>query len=243
VALDEPPVSAVQAIEWANLPDAVRAVAEEFQFARHHRSFVGMRLKEHGDDAVSALLTLVRTSPDSTLQRDAFQALRRLFPEHPRLKEFVLREGLRSPHFSIRYESLWHVGDHDWKEAREQLVQQLSDRNAQSWHRFTAAKSLAELGEPRALPVLLEAVKNDRYMPRHFGNIGLKAITGKDLTDFNYEYGEGAFVSGGVEATILNRDPLSDADLLAKRFTALRDYLQWLQAARPELYEQLVTRF
>lgn len=241
----EPPVSALQAVDWAALPDGVRTAADEFRFAAHWRdqSAAGMRLKDYGDDAVSALLTLVRTSADDKLQREAFNLLRRHFPGHPRLKEFVLNDGLRSTNFNIRYESLWQVGDHGWQDGHEQLVRQMSDQNAQSWHRFTAAKSLAELGNPRSLPVLLQAVKNDRYMPRHFGNIGLKALTGKNLTDFNYEYGEGAFVSGGVEATFLNPDPAHEADRLAKRYAALRDYLQWLEKARPDLYEHLTTRF
>ena len=157
--------------------------------------------------------------------------------------ETVLRCGLESTNSAIRYESQFHAGTQQWAAAAPVLWSQMTDRNSDEWTRFVAAKSLGELGDARALRVLVEAVQHDRYMPRYFGNTGLKALCGKDLTDFGYEYGEGAFVSGGREATMLNPDPLSVADIKAKRFTALRDFLRWLQKEKPELYDGLETRF
>lgn len=242
----EPPVSALPAISWAQLPDDVRLATEKFQQADHwrDRSDRGKELVPLGEPAVAAMLVVLRSGDNQRLRRDALQWLRKQHPTQADVKDFILTEGLTSSDFTIRYESLWHVGEHRWTEAREALFKQMRYDHNEDWHRFVAAKSLGELGDTRALRTLIEAAQHDRYMPRHFGNIGLKALTGKSLDDFgNYNYGEGAFVSGGREAMLMNPDPLASATTLAQRYAASRDFLQWLQTERPMLYETLVTRF
>jgi hypothetical protein len=242
---DDRPPSALTAIHWASLPDEVRGLATKFVAAGkwRERSSIGQELAARGDAAVEAWLAILETSDDHRLLGDAFYHLRRQFPDHAQTKEYILTQGLRSAHESIRYESLFHVGEQKWPEAREQLYAHLGKKKDQpdSWSRFVAAKSLGELGDTRALPTLIEAVQHDRYMPRHFGNLGLKGLTGKSLEDFNYSYGEGAHVSGGREMLFLNHDPILTADFRARRYTAYRDFLQWLRDNRAEMYEMLTT--
>ncbi len=245
-ANDEPPVSADLAVKWAALSAESRVLAEEYRTVPHwrERSALAKQMKGRGEEAVTVWLSLLQQEPDERPQhRDAFYFLRTQFPDHPRLREYILRWGLTSANPSVLYESQFHAGTQHWTEATPMLWQQMTDRTATDWTRFVAAKSLGEFGDARSLGVLIEAVQNERYMPRHFGNLGLKALCGKNLTDFGYEYGEGAFVSGGVEARMANPDPFVEADRKAKRFTALRDFLQWLQKEKPELYDGLVTRF
>lgn len=237
---DDRPASALTAVQWAALPDDVRALATEYVDAKHwrKRGAVGRELASRGDAAVEALLVILQTAENQQLLQDAFHDLRKHFPNHAATKEFILTQGLRSAHEDIRYESLFHVGEQKWPEAREQLYKQMNDRT-KSWNRFVAAKSLAELEDVRALQTLIEAVQHDRYMPRHFGHIGLTALTGKSLNDFDYKYGEGAFVSGGAEGLLDNPDPLMSVEIRIRRYTACRDYLQWLCDNRPEMYQKL----
>ena len=138
------PVSAIPAIEWAALPDDVRDAA--LRYARtgqwRERSKIGDELAPHGDRAVIAMLTLIRTTDNASLRRDGIGWLRRNFAQHAALKEFVLAEGLSSPDFSIRYACLWHVGAQKWDggETRQQLFTQMREPQADEWLRFTAAK-------------------------------------------------------------------------------------------------------
>ena len=70
-------------------------------------------------------------------------------------------------------------------------------------------------------------------------NIGIEALSGKDLDDFGeYNYHEGTFVSGGVEYQRAF-DAASVSAQKAKRYQALAAYCKWLQAERPELYKHL----
>lgn len=242
----EVPADAALAVRWAAVSDETRVLVEQYRSAGHwrERSAIAKQLQPQGEDAVTAWLYLLEQEPDKNrMHNDAFYHLRTQTPDHPRLRDYVLRYGLNAENSAIRYESQFHAGTQHWQAAAPVLWQQMIDRHQTDWTRFVAAKSLGELGDVRSLGTLIEAVQNERYMPRHFGNIGLKALCGKNLTDFGYKYGEGAFVSGGKEAMMLNPDPLFEADRKAKRFTALRDFLQWLQKEKPEWYDGLVTRF
>ena len=81
---------------------------------------------------------------------------------------------------------------------------------------------------------------SDAYMPRSMANIGLNALSGKDLDDFEgYNHGEGATVSGGNEAVPLEVDAVDDAEKKAKRYAATAAYFRWLRQARPDLYKHV----
>lgn len=236
----EPPVSALLAIDVARLSPTATELAQGFQAADRWqaRAELAPRIHDLGEEAAVVWLQLVEQGATSQVRRDALTRFRQQFPTHPRLKEFALRAGLVSSEASIRYECQFHAGVQRWEAARETLWRQLVDGSTDEQTRNVAAKSLGELGDHRAIGRLIQAVQHDRFYPRYFGNLGLKGLCGKDLTDFGYDYAEGAFVSV-VELTDLNPDPLFEADRRAKRFTALREFLKWLQAERPELYASL----
>jgi hypothetical protein len=74
---------------------------------------------------------------------------------------------------------------------------------------------------------------------RRQGNVGLKALTGRDLNDFaEYDYSEGAIVSGGREAERMF-DAVEHATRRAQRYAAMTAYFTWLKAERPELYKHV----
>jgi hypothetical protein len=111
--------------------------------------------------------------------------------------------------------------------------------------RFAAAKSLAQLGEADAevFRTLFEAVTHEGYMARMMGNAGLKALSGKNLNDFaGYQFGEGAFVSGGREAMV-QFDAVRVSETRARRYAAAEGYFKWLQKERPDLYKHLTGAF
>ena len=242
---DEAPVSAVHAVQLASVSDEAASAVRAFASVPiKQRETAGKHLITYGREAAVLLAEVARSTQDMKLRRDCYSLLRHQFPKEPATRELILTQGMNSADFEIRYVSLWHVGEHRVEEARADLFRQMTDRNSEGWFRDVAAKSLGELGDVRALPVLIEACRHDRYMPRHFGNMGLLGLSGKSLNDFGkYSYGEGAFVSGGKEAQMLNPDPLETVTHQAARLTALRDYLKWLQQVRPELYGTLVTEF
>ena len=104
------------------------------------------------------------------------------------------------------------------------------------------AKSLAQLGEADVLRTLYTAVADDAFMPRYVGNIGLKALSGKSLEDFEgYHYAEGAVVIGGIECKT-EVDAITSAEKKAQRFQAAAAYFRWLKTERPELYKNVTYR-
>ena len=83
-------------------------------------------------------------------------------------------------------------------------------------------------------------MESQSYMTRYMANTGAKALTGKNLNDFGgYKYSEGAFVSGGVEATLLNVHPVGAHQMWAKRHQAIADFCSWLERDRPDIFKHL----
>jgi hypothetical protein len=79
-------------------------------------------------------------------------------------------------------------------------------------------------------------------MSRHVGNIGLKALTGKNLDDFEkYHYAEGAVVLGGFECKGMD-DVITLAGKKTQRFQAATAYFKWLKSERPDLYKYATYR-
>ncbi len=115
----------------------------------------------------------------------------------------------------------------------------MDDASAPESARLAAAKSLAQLGEPDVLRVLYRDLGSDQFMSRYMANIGLKALSGKDLNDFEgYNSGEGAYVIGGNEMSI-PIDAIQESENKAKRFRAMAAYFHWLRRDRPDLYKHV----
>ena len=243
----EAPVSALHAVQLAAVAPEAKAALEQFARQQHWKDRIqaAEQLRNSGGDAAILVAELARSTADRELLQDCYSFLmHERFVTHPATRELVLTQGLNSENSEVRYRSVWYVGQHQLTERREELLRLMRDRNADDTLRYTAAKSLGELGDLRSLRLLLEACRHNRFMPRHLGNIGLKAIAGKNLNDFSgYQYHEDAFVSGGREMVFLNPDPLVAVTTEASRLTALRDFLAWLQSNRRDLYETLMTDF
>jgi hypothetical protein len=169
---------------------------------------------------------------DSKIRRICLKLLRDHFPNDPAAFAVILG-GLDDSTDGIAYECAFFLGKTGNKAAIQPLRKVISRKD--NWERYAAAKSLAELGEKDVIRTLYWGLGDDSYMIRMMSNVGIKALTGKDLNDFSYEYGEGAFVSGGNEYRAALR-PIHDAELKASRFQAVAKFCRWLQSEKPELY-------
>ncbi len=143
--------------------------------------------------------------------------------------------GLNDRDTGFKYTCAFYLGKIGSKAAIQPLRKLLTGRD--DWPRYAAAKSLAQLGEKDqgVLTTLYLGLGNDRYMIRMMSNAGVKAISGKDLNDSKYDWGEGAAVSGGNE-DIWELRPIHDAELRASRFQAVARFCRWLKKEKPELY-------
>lgn len=191
-----------------------------------------------GESAVHPILRQAKRHEDEKVRLWCYELLTRHFANEA--KEFIAEKGLRDKSEKIRYLCAWHCGEAKSYGAHRTLRRLMEDTEQPAHVRNAAIKSLAELGEPDVIKQLINMMANDYYMPRHMGNLAAKALTGKNLNDLNgYEYGEGAFVSGGVEAVMMNPYPPAIHDQLAKRHQALADYCRWLEKEKPEVFKHL----
>jgi hypothetical protein len=197
------------------------------------------KLAKLGEKAVNAVIQDAEDHEKARVRRTCYSLLTTSFATNPWAIQAVIRSGLSDKDERIRYECAFRLGDLKVYRAHVELRRVLNGAGKNEMLRFSAAKSLAQLGEADVLPELYKAVTDDHYMPRMIGNAGLKALSGKNLNDFAcYNYGEGAFVSGGVEATT-QFDAITLAEKKARRFQAATDYFKWLRKERPDLYKHL----
>lgn len=197
-----------------------------------------------GPEIVPKLTDAARVHGDTRVRRSCYDLLTRSFAGDERTADTLLNHGLHDQDGRIRYESAFYLGDFKIQRAEPALRVALAEATGKGdqFIRFTLAKSLAQLGQTDVLPVLIAAVSENHYMSRHVGNIGLKGLTGRSLDDFGgYTYGEGAWVSGGVEM-MMPFDPVGSVERQAARFQAAKAYLAWLKTERPELYSSLSFR-
>lgn len=197
-----------------------------------------------GPAVVPKLTEAARGHGEWRVRRSCYEVLTRSFAEDERTVDTLLRHGLLDREPGIRYQSAFYLGDFKIQRAEQALraayEQAKGDENR--FLRFTLAKSLAQLGKADLLPALFGAVSDDAYMSRHVGNIGLKALSGKDLEDFEgYRYAEGASVSGGIEYMV-PFDALTSAEKKALRFKAAAAFFRWLKEEKPELYNFVTDR-
>jgi HEAT repeat protein len=192
-----------------------------------------------GDKALPIVEHSAIRHSDVKVRRICYQILTKTFIQDTTAARTVATDGLRDMDDEIRYCCAFCLGEHKVYNAHRLLRIVLEDKSASDQIRLAAAKSLAELGEVDVIRELYYALGDDHYMPRYLGNLGIKALSGKDLNDFDgYQYGEDAFVSGGREAEVA-LDAVSESSHKAKRFRALASFCQWLKEQRPELYKHL----
>lgn len=196
-----------------------------------------------GDLGKAGLPYLIRGTRQENrdIQDWCYRELFDKFPDDGQTADAVLR-GLESEHSRIRYSSAFFAGTQKIAAAKPKLREIYED--PQSDLQLTAAKSLAEMGESDVLPMLYRKVGSDWYMQRYQANLGLKALSGRDLNEFadetdGYDWSEGAFVSGGREYRRVHIRPIEDAEQTAQRYTALAAWSRWLKEAKPDLYRVL----
>ncbi|WP_435018637.1 HEAT repeat domain-containing protein [Tundrisphaera sp. TA3] len=200
----------------------------------------GGQLALFGDRAVQAVAEALRRKDlDERTVRDCYQWLLQRFPEHRLTIRIAIGGCSRTDVAGIRYECVFFLGQHRVYGAHRALRRVLEDHKLDEMIRYTAAKSLAELGEPDAIRTLYEAAGSHSYMHRYVAHIGFLAIAGKSPDDFGgYQYGEGTAVSGGIEYQMAI-DGITLAERRAGRYRALADFCAWLKAERPHLYKHL----
>ena len=242
--VEDCPADAMLAMQWADLPEDVRDMIAQIERGidadslelRYQAKTAWEKLLQRGDPGVMVFIWLSRNSEHRILRSSSTRALCGSFASHPQAKEFILTEGLHSYQSDARFTCLYCVGECRWGEARDVLFDQMQDRQGEDLHRFAAAKSLAQFGDIRSLPTLVEAALHKSYYPRHCGNVGLAALTGKSLNDFDYQDQEGSSLLWGVVIHNGRFDAVKELETRIARYTACRDYLQWLRNERPELY-------
>jgi HEAT repeat protein len=189
-------------------------------------------------EAVPKLTEAARSHSEARVRRSCYELLTTAFVNDERALDTVVRYGLHDKDPQVRYQCTFLVGDlkvHDAKPALRAALKAATGKDDE-FTRFTVSKSLAQLGEADVLPSLFAAVSDDSFMARHVGNIGLKALSGKNLEDFGgYHYAEGAIVIGGIESSC-PFDAITFAEKKAQRFEAATAYFKWLKSERPELY-------
>ena len=197
-----------------------------------------------GPEAVPKLTEAARSHGEARARRTCYELLTSAFANDERAIDTVVRYGLHDQDPRIRYQCVFLLGDLKVHHAGGALRAAPKEATGKDdvFIRYTLSKSLAQLGEADVLPTLFAAVSDDSFMSRHVGNIGLKALSGKTLEDFEgYHYAEGACVIGGIEASF-PFDAITSAEQKIQRFRAAAAYFKWLKTERPELYRYVTYR-
>ncbi|MDP7014993.1 MAG: M56 family metallopeptidase [Pirellulaceae bacterium] len=216
---------------------SAEAVFGELVAADHWRKRTAARRKliELGGAALPTLLNGC-AHEDGDVREECILALWEAHPKDPAAIDAFIKAvdtaGDAKRASRIRYTCAFRLG-HERVARGVDALERLYDRDRQL--KLTAAKSLAELGRQHVLATLYDHLSSDHYMDRYQANIGIKAITGRDLNDFgDYKWGEGAAVSGGVEVRRAGRR-VADIELKANRYLAIAEFHKWLQGEKPEL--------
>jgi HEAT repeat protein len=197
-----------------------------------------------GQEAVPKVTEAARSHGEARVRRACYELLTNAFAKDERAVDTVVRYGLHDQDPGVLYHCAFLLGDLKVHNADRALRAALKGATGKDdeFLRYTLSKSLAQLGEADVLPTLFAAVSDNSFMARHVGNIGLKALSDKNLEDFEgYHYAEGAFVIGGVEVSS-GFGAITSAEKKAQRFQAATAYFKWLKTERPELYRYVTYR-
>ena len=131
------------------------------------------------------------------------------------------------------------MGEHKIEAGREALGICLAAEETDRRTPYAAAKSLGELGEKKAMVTLWSGLGSDDPDTRYLSNLGAKGLTGKDLTDFDYEGPWEIESNLGGFVRHVQGHPILTARWRVQRWLAVLDFTQWLKGAHPELLAEL----
>jgi HEAT repeat protein len=242
VRLDAP---AVAPMPRAVVQDPVRAAFEKLVAAdgnwQQERPALD-ELKALGEKAKDLLVREAERHPKERVRNYCYELITEQFPKDDRVIEQAVR-GLSDPAESVRYRLAFWLGEQKVFAAHRRLRIVMDDPKNDDRTRLTAAKSLAQLGEPDVIRKLYTGLESDWYMDRYIAHLGVKGLAGKSPDDFGgYRYSEGAFVSGGREY-VTAFDAITRADKKVKRYQAILAFCTWLKEERPDLYKHLTGTF
>ncbi|CAN5378951.1 hypothetical protein BH10PLA2_BH10PLA2_37800 [soil metagenome] len=199
-------------------------------------------LRSLGNPGLKLIQRTAVRNADLSVRRLCYESLMRDFACDKNVIKMLISEGLADSDEEIRYRCAFFMGEHKIYSAhrRLRLLFKFSDLSERT--RLAAQKSLAELGDSDVFPHLCKALGSDSYQDRILGNVGIKALSGRNLNEFgNYDFAEGAYFLG-VQLSV-GIDGIRDAERKAKRFQALTAYCRWLKEARPDLYKHLTADY
>ncbi len=174
----------------------------------------------------------------SRVRQFCYEIIYERFHSNPRTFDVMIR-GLEDENSWISYLCAFHLGEHGIKQAAKPLKACIERSDRDELTRYAAAKSLAEIGDDSVAAMLYIGLGSDDHYTRHLSNIGIKALTGKDLTEFGYESPwEGAFVSGPNVAEFKGH-PIEKAKRKLERWKAIVAFLEWLETEHPDLFKKL----
>jgi len=196
------------------------------------------RLVALDQEAYEAVLSGTRHE-DEDVRASCYEILREHHAEDALAIEAFLNGLDDSNQTFVAYPSAFHLGEHKIEASQDALRACLEDSEVGSRTYYAAAKSLGELGEAEVMVTLWSGLGSDDAYTRYLCNLGVKGLTGKDLTDFEYEGAwEGAFVSGPAVMTVQGQ-PIAKAQKRVARWEAIVRFTTWLQAERPGLIAEL----
>lgn len=202
------------------------------------RNSVRDRLIDMGDEALETVLGGTRHASDD-VRAICQQILRGQYPTDPRAIEAFLR-GLEDANRNyVAYPSAFHLGEYKIEAGREALGLCLAAEETNQRTRYAAAKSLGELGEKEVMVTLWNGMGSDDPYTRYLSNLGAQGLTGKDLSDFDYEGPWETESNLGGFIRRVQGHPILKAEWRVQRWQAVLDFTRWLMGAHPELFAEL----
>ncbi len=194
------------------------------------------KLSTFGEAALPTILEGAKNEK-RMVREHCYEILRSKFPKHEKSIQAII-DGLNDNDPRISYLCALHLGAHHIAKAKKALETCVKDKSKGDRTRYAAAKSLAELGDQEVTAMLYKGLGSEDYYTRSLSNIGIKALSGKDLTDFGYEGpGEGAWIISGVEA-LGEGQVIEKAKRRVRRWQAIVLFLEWLKKEKPELFKR-----
>ncbi len=225
--------------------NALGASEEEIQKAYADLTSADWRKAKAASDRLSALgeaalpTVLKGSKHEKKMVREyCYQILRSEFPKHEKSIQAII-DGLNDKESVISYPCAFHLGENRIGKGKKALKACLKDRTRDDRTRYAAAKSLAELGDRDVTVMLYTGLGSEDHYTRYLSNIGMKALCGKDLSDFGYQGPwEGAVVSGPHVMHVIGQ-PIEKAKRRVERWQAIIKFLEWLKKEKPKLFKEL----